>query len=102
MAFAEMYIGDSQTMAAEAAVLGTPAIRFNDFVGEIGYLEELEHTFGLTYGIRTNDTEKLYQTIRDILAMSDFKNKFQEKRKIMLSQKIDLATYMTKLFEEYV
>ena len=102
MAFAEMYIGDSQTMAAEAAVLGTPAIRFNDFVGEIGYLEELEHTFGLTYGIRTNDTEKLYKIISDLLMTDDFKNKFQEKRKIMLSQKIDLATYMTKLFEEYV
>ena len=27
--FADMYIGDSQTMTAEAAVLGTPAIRFN-------------------------------------------------------------------------
>ncbi|MFI5142291.1 MAG: DUF354 domain-containing protein, partial [Bacteroidia bacterium] len=45
--FADMYIGDSQTMTAEAAVLGTPAIRFNDFVGELSYLEELEHTFEL-------------------------------------------------------
>jgi predicted glycosyltransferase len=49
-----MYIGDSQTMTAEAAVLGTPAIRFNDFVGELSYLEELEYTFDLTYGIKTN------------------------------------------------
>ena len=37
--FADMYIGDSQTMTAEAAVLGTPSIRFNDFVGELAYLE---------------------------------------------------------------
>ena len=33
MSFASIYIGDSQTMAAEAGVLGTPFIRFNDFVG---------------------------------------------------------------------
>lgn len=42
MAFASLYIGDSQTMAAEAGVLGTPFVRFNDFVGRIGYLDELE------------------------------------------------------------
>lgn len=30
---ADLYVGDSQTMAAEAALLGTPAIRSNSFVG---------------------------------------------------------------------
>lgn len=30
---AHLYVGDSQTMAAEAALLGTPAIRSNTFVG---------------------------------------------------------------------
>ena len=35
MAFADLYIGDSQTTAAEAGVLGIPFIRFNDFVGRI-------------------------------------------------------------------
>lgn len=33
LSFADLYIGDSQTMAAEAALLGTPAIRSNSFVG---------------------------------------------------------------------
>ena len=40
--FAEMFIGDSQTMAAEAAVLGTPSLRFSDFTGKLNYLNELE------------------------------------------------------------
>ena len=53
--YSEMFIGDSQTMAAESAVLGTPSIRYNDFVGKLGYLEELEHKYGLTYGIRTTE-----------------------------------------------
>ena len=42
MAFASLYIGDSQTMAAEAGVLGVPFVRFNDFVGRLSYLHELE------------------------------------------------------------
>lgn len=32
--YASLYIGDSQTMATEAALLGTPSIRFNSFVGD--------------------------------------------------------------------
>ena len=51
MAFASLDIGDSQTMAAEAGVLGVPFVRFNDFVGRIGYLRELEDTYELGYGI---------------------------------------------------
>ena len=51
MAFASLYIGDSQTMAAEAGVLGVPFVRFNDFVGRIGYLRELEDKYELGYGI---------------------------------------------------
>jgi predicted glycosyltransferase len=34
MYFSQIYIGDSQSMATEATLLGTPSIRFNTFVGE--------------------------------------------------------------------
>ena len=46
--YADMFIGDSQTMTAEAAILGTTALRYNSFVGKLGYLEELEHKYRLT------------------------------------------------------
>jgi hypothetical protein len=65
--YACLYVGDSQTMAAEAAVLGTPSIRYNDFVGSLGYLEELEHTYGLTIGIRTNEDARLINEIENRL-----------------------------------
>jgi uncharacterized protein len=97
MAFANLYIGDSQTMAAESAVLGTPAIRFNDFVGEIGYLEELEHKYGLTYGIRTKNTEELFNKLNELLSFSDLKQTWINRRNKMLTEKINLADYMTKM-----
>ncbi len=31
--YASLYVGDSQSMATEAALLGTPSVRFNSFVG---------------------------------------------------------------------
>lgn len=101
LAFATLYIGDSQTMAAEAAVLGTPSIRFNDFVGKLGYLEELEHKYGLTYGIKTSEPEKLFEKIDELLSMPNLKEEWQKRKEKMLSEKIDVTAFMVWFIENY-
>lgn len=99
--FAQLYIGDSQTMAAEAAVLGTPSLRFNDFVGRLAYLEELEHEYGLTYGVKTSEPDRLLEKIDDILAMEDRKDVWKQRREKMLRDKINVAEFFIWLFENY-
>ena len=121
MAFASLYIGDSQTMAAEAGVLGTPFVRFNDFVGRIGYLRELEDVYQLGYGIhatpltedspiRRNDgslqpsgTEALYNTVAQLVAMPAEERRalYATRREKMLSEKIDYAKFLTWFIENY-
>ena len=121
MAFASLYIGDSQTMAAEAGVLGTPFVRFNDFVGRIGYLRELEDTYELGYGIhasilteestiRRNDgtlqpsgVDALYDTVKRLVAMpaDERQTVFTARREKMLSEKIDYAKFLTWFIENY-
>ncbi|MBR5854698.1 MAG: hypothetical protein IKY87_03330 [Paludibacteraceae bacterium] len=121
MAFASLYIGDSQTMAAEAGVLGTPFVRFNDFVGRIGYLRELEDTYQLGYGIhatplteestiRRNDgslqpsgVEALYKAVETLVAMpaEERRQIFAARREKMLSEKIDYAKFLTWFIENY-
>ena len=101
MAFADLYLGDSQTMAAEAGVLGVPFIRFNDFVGRIGYLRELEDVYQLGFGIKTNEVDKLYEAVNSLLSMPDRKAIFQERRNRMLSEKIDFAQFLTWFIESY-
>jgi predicted glycosyltransferase len=101
MAFAQMYIGDSQTMAAESGVLGVPFIRFNDFVGRIGYLRELETVYNLGYGIYPHEEDKLYSTIINLLNMPDRSSVFQKRRENMLSEKIDYAQFLTWFIENY-
>lgn len=51
---ADLYLGDSQTMATEAALLGTPAIRSNSFVGpnDMTNFKVLENTYGLLRNIK--------------------------------------------------
>ena len=121
MAFASLYIGDSQTMAAEAGVLGTPFVRFNDFVGRIGYLRELEDTYELGYGVHASPlqedspirltngqvqpsgTDALYQAVEQLVAMPADERKalFAARREKMLSEKIDYTKFLTWFIENY-
>lgn len=101
MAFASLYIGDSQTMAAEAGVLGTPFVRLNDFVGRLSYLNELERSYHLGFGHKTDDVEGFYESIRKWLAIPDRKLLCQERREKMLSEKIDYARFLTWFIESY-
>lgn len=99
MAYATLYIGDSQSMAVEAAMLGTPSIRFNDFAGKIGVLEELENKYHLTIGIPSSDPDRLYKTITELLSSENLRNTYQERRKQMLADKIDVASFYTDFIE---
>ncbi len=101
MAFAELLIGDSQTMSAEAGVLGVPFLRCNDFVGRLGYLAELEDKYQLGYGIRPDQPELLIQRLEELLEMPDRRRVFRERRARMLKDKIDYAEYLTEFIENY-
>ncbi len=85
LAYARLTIGDSQTMTAEAAVLGVHAVRFNDFVGELNYLEELEQKYGLATGLRTDQPEKLLETVKNLVQDQGLTAKMQKRRRDMLS-----------------
>ena len=121
MAYAAIYIGDSQTMACEAGILGTPFVRFNDFVGRINYMAEMEDVYELGYGIhasalpadspiRRNDgslqpsgVEELYKRVEQLVAMPSDERRatFQSRRQKMLSEKIDCAKFLTYFIENY-
>lgn len=101
MSFASLLISDSQSMSVEAAMLGVPSIRFSDFVGRISVLEELEHTYGLTYGITTTQPAGLCRKIEEFLSMSDLREEFQERRRKMLKDKIDVTAFFIWFIENY-
>ncbi len=100
--YADFYIGDSQSMAIESAMLGTPSIRFNNFVGRIGVLNELENEYKLTYGIRVNEKNKLINKLNWLLRnYNDTKELLQKRRNKMLTQKIDVTAFMVWFIEKY-
>lgn len=99
--YAKMFVGDSQTMTSEAAVLGTPAIRCNSFVGRISYLEEEEIKYGLTYGFKPEDFSSLLKKVHELLAMPNLKEEWQRRRQRMLADKIDVTAFMVWFVENY-
>lgn len=101
LAFASIYIGDSQTMAAEAGVLGTPFIRFNDFVGRISYLDELENKYHLGLGILPAEPDKLFSTLQNLLDTNNLKQTWSNRREVMLGAKINTAEFITWFIENY-
>ena len=101
LAFARLYIGDSQSMAVEAAMLGTPSIRVNDFAGKISVLEELEHRYELTFAFPPSEPQRVYDKVEALLSMDDLRGVFQQRRQKMLSEKIDVAAFFTWFIENY-
>lgn len=99
--YADFLIADSQSMCVEAAILGTPSIRFSDFVGKIGVLEELEHKYGLTFGVRVTQQEKLFEKINELLKINNLRMIWQDKRQKMLDDKIDVTSFWTWLIDTY-
>ena len=98
MAFADMVIGDSQTMTIEAAILGTPSLRCNTFVGRLSVLEELEHHYGLTVGIRPENFDRVFEQIDAWLARPDLKQQWDRKRRVLIDECVNLTDWMLELF----
>ena len=103
MYYATLFVGDSQTMTSEAAVLGTPSIRCNTFVGRIHYLEEEEHRYGLTYGFRPEESERMFARVEELLAMgtAELKKEWGKRREVLLGEKIDYTAFMVWFVENY-
>lgn len=101
LSYARLFIGDSQTMTSEAAVLGTPALRMNSFAGRISYLEEEDKKYHLTYSFSPDQFREMMTKIDELLAMSDLKTEWARRRTLMLKDKIDITGFLVQMIEGY-
>lgn len=101
MSYASLLISDSQSMSVEAALLGTPNLRFSDFAGKISVLEELEQLYELTCGIPTSQPEQLLDKARQILINPQIREQYAIRRSLLLSEKIDVTAFLTWFITNY-
>lgn len=98
LAFAQLFIGDSQTMTAEAALLGTYSIRINDFKGKIGYLNEIEE-YGLSSSFLPSQKIEILKYIKNI--PKNVKNETELLRNKLILDKIDITAFWIWFFTNY-
>lgn len=98
LAFADFFVGDSQSMTMEAALLGTPAFRINSFVGRITVIKEIEN-YGLAFGFRPGQEGLLFDELKRLLAMEDRKDEFKKRLKKILSEKIDPLPWFLNIID---
>ena len=97
--YATMFIGDSQTMTSEAAVLGTPALKCNSFAGRLSVPNELEEKYKLCFSWQPSEFESLLEKLSELLKQPDLKKIWRERRANMLRDKIDVTGFMIWFIE---
>lgn len=99
--FATLYMGESATMASESAMLGTPSIFVS--TSRRGYTDELESKYGLVYNFSDPKKGQKYalEKASELLKNENIKREWREKRRRMLSEKIDVTKFMTEFIENY-
>ena len=101
MYYATMFIGDSQTMTSEAAIMGVPALKCNTFAGLLSVPNELEQKYGLCYAYQPHDFDSFYAHIERLLKQPNLKEEWLKKRKVFLQDKIDVSAFFTWYIENY-
>ncbi len=100
ISFAKLLVTDTQTMATESALLGTPTIRFNSFVGsnDMSNFIELEQDYGLIYNY--NNPLEAIEKAEMIITDPSLKKEWQKKRDTLLSDKDDIVEYFSHFIIE--
>ncbi|NQT93931.1 MAG: DUF354 domain-containing protein [Lentisphaerae bacterium] len=100
LAFAKMLVGESATMASEAAVLGVPALFISD-TGR-GYTDEEEREYGLVFNFKRNETSGIESRITDLLSLPDLRQEFGRRRQRLLDEKVDTTGWIIDYVDRFL
>ena len=98
MYYADCYAGDSATMATEAAVLATPAVRIQSFADpetDMSNFRELEERYGLLRS--TADEEEALEILEGLVSDPATSERWRERRERLLEDKIDVTPFIARL-----
>lgn len=101
MAFCSIFLGDSQTMTTEAAILGSPAVKLNSFAGRLSVPNEIENKYRLCFSFLPSDFQKFIQKVNELLLNQNLQVNWYLKQKKMLSEKIDVTAFWVWFIENY-
>ena len=101
MAYSSMFVGDSQTMTSEAAILGVPALKCNTFAGRLSVPNMLENKYSLCYAYLPERFGDMLSKICSLLDMpsESLRAEWRAKRQQMLHEMIDPTEFFINHIE---
>ena len=90
LAFASLYIGEGASMAAEAAVLGTPSVYYNPL--GLGYLQAMEKEYGIVKNAASLDDAIMIA--ENLLKKADLAEEWERNKEKFLADSDDLVEVM--------
>lgn len=93
--YASLYLGEGATMAAEAAILGTPSIYINPL--SAGTINELSIEYHLIF--QKLSFKETLATALKLLKDSSIQDKFVRNHRRMLEEKIDVTEWLVDFIE---
>ena len=99
MAFATLFVGDSQTMTSEASLLGVPAVKCNTFAGRLSVPNMLEQ-YGLCQSYTPDQFDEMCHSIEQLISNPDTRKEWIRKRDHFISEHIDVSAYLTQFLEQ--
>ncbi|MDD4309721.1 MAG: DUF354 domain-containing protein, partial [Candidatus Cloacimonetes bacterium] len=101
--YADMLIGDSQSMQVEAALLGTPAIRSNKWVlskHKVNVIHYLETKYQMCFSISPHDEDAIISRVEKLLGSST-KTHWKQLREIFFSENTNLTDFLFWLISDF-
>jgi hypothetical protein len=104
LAAADMFVGDSGSMAAEAGVLGTPALRLSSWGGPVrGYLGRMERDYGLVRCFTPDTRDEFHVALTAALRdLPTAKRRAREAATRLVADCDDVTAWYRSLVDELV
>lgn len=99
IAHANLVVGDSQTVAAEAAVLGVPNFRVSSFSGRLPYLNELEERYQLTRSFRPEQEQDLLEALPAPDTANALRETYKQRLRALWQDKVNLVDWFVERVE---
>ncbi|MFU8868755.1 DUF354 domain-containing protein [Natronococcus sp.] len=97
LAYANCFVGEGATMAAEAAMLGTPAVYVNSL--SLGYMQELEDEYGLVFNF--NDENRHARSLEKAVSIIETLDEetWRRRRERLLADRVDVTDVIVRELE---
>ncbi|WP_226481498.1 DUF354 domain-containing protein [Natrinema amylolyticum] len=96
LAYADVVLSEGATTAAEAAMLGTPAVYVNPL--SLGYTTELEEEYGLLFEY-DGDARHAHGLERAVSVVDESADTWERRRERLLADRIDVTDYVVRRIE---